>query len=937
MHRHTSGPLYQTRSSTTSQSRNGFPRDEEDIYHENYRMARERERGGRDDDGQIEGNGMNKPDISRKQLSQFTRSDWMDGPPPKGKGAMDETSGSPPKRLLKWPTPHLSTPVYSETNTITIQSARRIEKKMEKIETSQRPSSIKTNNSKRNTGKCDPPLVARSIDPSTIQFYRSSEKTPLLLRLSTKNKAEQTRFLPSPYQDASMEKVHLMREEEDSFASPFLPPSILYSTHVPLYLTASEQRRALIHPIKAREIRSIRLMVLPPLHFISTRTNECGGELLTSLLLISPIHPYRARRLRPVWETLVPLHANGHHVAVPFTLHLASPFTIHRIVTRVQKLQIVDARTLYRHSPVFAIEETRAVPRDSARLTTVEKEDPQMVRLIYMDHLFAARMTTRATLKVKRREVYDQEGSTYQDFPTSDLQVNTQMDKARLMNISAIKPLDSSLPFTQVDNSGRLAPPPLNQKLPLTTQSNPSVLPPSLQRFSPSQMAPPPSSGRREISHEQQGHASHPSPQSLAVDGREKEGHKREKRDTPHYNVFVRDVSAHKETRGRSHVYDQPAVKEMIPSGRHALPPSTRATLSPQEVTPPTIDKRPLDDFTIPSHPLPTFASIQSTAPIKQFSNRANKSNQAPLPLPPRPSSAETFSAEVIDPPNKIPRPRAVLPPPPPNVVSPLPLPSSSSLQPLAPKSAESLSKEQLPQPVVPQKKMSARGPVQPTEIFQRDKKAAPLPSQPPSSGPPSHSADPLLDPRVLKTGAKPRVPSTSASSTMTTMTPNATSLTPAPPSSQPPSGPPSKPGFINIIQPSSDTPQPKSAPLPLPVADGTQQSSSSGKKKKMKPPSEGSSSGGKKHKLVNNGVAKKDKPKANRKEKRSGSNKKSKFGPRAHEQMEELGNVRLVAEAVKAGEIEADPNAQDAITRLIKKATTPLGGKKKKKKKSSK
>lgn len=36
------------------------------------------------------------------------------------------------------------------------------------------------------------------------------------------------------------------------------------------------------------------------------------------------------------------------------------------------------------------------------------------------------------------------------------------------------------------------------------------------------------------------------------------------------------------------------------------------------------------------------------------------------------------------------------------------------------------------------------------------------------------------------------------------------------------------------------------------------------------------------------------------------------KFGPRGHEQMEELGNVRLVADAVKAGEIEADPNVSD-------------------------
>lgn len=86
------------------------------------------------------------------------------------------------------------------------------------------------------------------------------------------------------------------------------------------------------------------------------------------------------------------------------------------------------------------------------------------------------------------------------------------------------------------------------------------------------------------------------------------------------------------------------------------------------------------------------------------------------------------------------------------------------------------------------------------------------------------------------------------------------------------------------------------SAPIALPVADGTQKSSSSNKKKKTKPlvrereeidsyiiflicsPSSWaveSNSGPKKHKMVNNVVVKKDKPKGQSR-KKSGSNKKS-------------------------------------------------------------
>ncbi|GMR42336.1 hypothetical protein PMAYCL1PPCAC_12531, partial [Pristionchus mayeri] len=695
---------------------------------------------------------------------------------------------------------------------------------------------------------------------------------------------------------------------------PFLPPSVLSSTHIALYLSASEQRRALVHPIKTREIRSIRLIVLPSLHSISTRTNECGGEFLSTRLLLSPLSPFRARRLRPIWETLVPLHASGHHVAVPFTLHLTPPFTVHRIATRVQKLEVVDARCLYRHSSVYSVEWARALSRQSARLTTVEKEDPQMVRVIQMDQLFPTRMITRTTLRVKKTEVFD---------PRTDLDGYTNVDKERPTGFSSMKPVECSLP----------PPPTQNYTRPLLHSSQPKQQAPLAPQYNPT--VPPKHGPARQETWDEE--LIRPVQQAVQQLPSKESERRKTKRSEADYNVFVRD-----EKRGGSHVYDEPAVKESTPSGRLPLPP-----LSTQQVTPPTKEKSGMDNFVIPSRPLPTMASLTAAAPPL----RSNKSHQAPLPLPSRPSSAETIS-EMGQPPKVR---------PPTSLSSSLSLsllvlaqssllllpiwylPLSFSphkfLQPLAPNSAESLSQEPLAQP-----KKKPIPPAQPqTQLFQRDKKAAP-PSQPPS-GPPSQSpseylnqsAEPLMEPprRLPKTSVKPRVPSVSMSSTMTTTTPNATSVTPAPPSSQPPSGPPPKVAYINIIQPSSDTPQPKSAPIVLPVADGTQKSSSSGKNKKLKPPSEGSDSGGK-NKQVNQ-VPKKDKQRAHRREKKSGSNKKSKFGPRGHEQMEELGKVRLVADAVKAGEIEADPNAQDAITRLIKKATTPLGGKKKKKKKSSK
>lgn len=115
---------------------------------------------------------------------------------------------------------------------------------------------------------------------------------------------------------------------------------------------------------------------------------------------------------------------------------------------------------------IQCIESSRAMNRESARLTTVEKEDPQMVRLMHMDQLFPtrysppppslflilshSRMTTRTTVKVKRTEVFQGvqwsnslpsslsiliQDSTYHDSPSNHL----QMDKSRLKNLSAIK------------------------------------------------------------------------------------------------------------------------------------------------------------------------------------------------------------------------------------------------------------------------------------------------------------------------------------------------------------------------------------------------------------------------------------------------------------------------------------------------------------------
>lgn len=117
-----------------------------------------------------------------------------------------------------------------------------------------------------------------------------------------------------------------------------------------LFIPSRQERYSLPSPppYLLSQIRSIRLIVLPPLHTITIRTNECGGEVplpplsslylslslqfLTVHSLLSPHDPYRARRLRPIWETLIPLHATGHHVAVPFTLTLTAPFTVHRYV-----------------------------------------------------------------------------------------------------------------------------------------------------------------------------------------------------------------------------------------------------------------------------------------------------------------------------------------------------------------------------------------------------------------------------------------------------------------------------------------------------------------------------------------------------------------------------------------------------------------------------
>ncbi|GMT33100.1 hypothetical protein PFISCL1PPCAC_24397, partial [Pristionchus fissidentatus] len=908
-----------TTRSSTSQSWGGFP-DEDEIYYRNCRL--ERERAGAD--GGPPNENMRAPNKSDSNCggkwSEMESDRDVDGPPigvP-----IDETTASPPKRLLQWPRPQISNSNYS-TTTVTGNLVEKPEKSYPLDVSSRGILSTRSQygeTSKRKATECVP-LVARTIDPTTLQVHRSSEKTPLLLRIATRIKAEETRFVPSIHQGASLEKVVLHQVAEHFFATPFIPPSTLCSTHIPLYLAASERRRALVHPIKTREVRSIRLIIMPPLHYVTMRTNDCGAELLTAQLLLSPLGPYRARRLRPIWETLVPLHASGHHVAVPFTLQLVPPFTVHRIATRVQKLQEIDARTLYRHSPIFILESARSVHRESARLATVEKEDPQIVRLIHIDQLFHARMTTRATVKVKRTEVYDQGNQNLHESNCNNNELpmtrSISQDRPKIIPPAIKAPICDEPSYYEDAVDKRTMPVKTNSgRYDVVGQdrlSKRTLVPQSKPQFNDN-------SGHRDVMERQ---PTQQLQQFPAAPIRESERRKKSMRNEPNYEVFVRDAAAQKERRGDAVIYDQPGVKESSRPSSNRLPllSSAHTSPSPQEVTPPTDQMHPFDDFSIPSRPLPTMASLppppaprnqnhqsflSAPMPAKQPSLR--KSLQMPAPLPPRPSSAETLSAEVTDQ-NKIPRQRMVLPPPPPNV-------------PLAPKSAESLSQEPLAQP-----KIRRSGHPQAPEPFQSAHKAMAPPSAPPSSQPMSDPPSFPIQPPRKPTNIRPQA----ALSTITSITPNATSVTPAP--SKPKLGPL---GYINIIQPSSDahTPTKSGAPL-LPVADGAQKSSSSGNKPKGPRTPEGSDSGGAKHKMVTKNTPKKEK-KVNR-HKKSGSNKKSKFGPRGHEQMEKLNNVRLVADAVKAGEIEADPNTQSPMTRLIKKATTPLGGKKKKKKKSGK
>ncbi|KAK6038519.1 hypothetical protein COOONC_23976, partial [Cooperia oncophora] len=122
---------------------------------------------------------------------------------------------------------------------------------------------------------------------------------------------------------------------------------------------------------------------LPPKQKV--KKEHISRRLGCAHLMLAPLGPLQAEKLRPLWETVTFTIAFGKHVAIEYRIPKLATLKVQLVKCHTHRVVEKDSRVLYKKVPVENVIYWTAPKPHPIILTTVEKSDPIMVKRVLLE------------------------------------------------------------------------------------------------------------------------------------------------------------------------------------------------------------------------------------------------------------------------------------------------------------------------------------------------------------------------------------------------------------------------------------------------------------------------------------------------------------------------------------------------------------------------
>ncbi|CAI2302878.1 unnamed protein product [Caenorhabditis sp. 36 PRJEB53466] len=230
---------------------------------------------------------------------------------------------------------------------------------------------------------------------SSVQLDRSKMRTavhqdlcmhsqkvlePLFLRKCETQKVRQGTAPPNVF---PIQKVETMQANKKLSGHSALLVSLDTPTFCVRYLAANVLQKPKNVLVYVSPMFFVRFVARPD----PQKTNQSTFEDPSGpvRLMLPPDEAKVAQRLLPKWQTVTFTLAFGKHVAVKYRIIETRKQPITHVKAKLDRVKRVSTSTLYRTEPVQRAEYWRSFKPNELKLSTVEENDPQMVKRVFLE------------------------------------------------------------------------------------------------------------------------------------------------------------------------------------------------------------------------------------------------------------------------------------------------------------------------------------------------------------------------------------------------------------------------------------------------------------------------------------------------------------------------------------------------------------------------
>ncbi|CAO4361614.1 unnamed protein product [Caenorhabditis nigoni] len=203
---------------------------------------------------------------------------------------------------------------------------------------------------------------------------------PLFLR---KCEVQRARQGSAPPNIIPIRNVEIMESQKKMSGHSALLTSLHSPTYCVRFLAANISHKPKNVLVYASPINFVRFVVRPEHQQTSQSVFEDPSETVS--LMMSPDESIVAKRMIPKWQTVTFTLAFGKNVAVKYRVIETRKQPILHVKAKVDRVKRVPTSTLYRIEPEQRVEYWNCFKANELKLSTVEKNDPQIVKRVFLE------------------------------------------------------------------------------------------------------------------------------------------------------------------------------------------------------------------------------------------------------------------------------------------------------------------------------------------------------------------------------------------------------------------------------------------------------------------------------------------------------------------------------------------------------------------------